>query len=1244
MSSIDKLSIRGIRSFDPQSQNIIEFYTPLTIIVGPNGAGKTTIIECLKYTTTGDLPPNSKGGAFVFDPKLAHETEVKAQVKLKFKSINGRQMMVTRSLQLSQKKTRTEMKTLESLLVTKDPSTGQQISISSRCSELDNEIPLHFGVSSAILQDVIFCHQEDSNWPLSEPSILKKKFDDIFASTKYTKALDELKSIKKNSQQEQKLDIQKLEYLKLDAEKAKKLSIQLDVTRESIHQVRQHVNTCDQQSRLFSISINDLISKIQIQTNLKNSLEKKRHECDTMKSHIDDLIRNISTILDIPDESLSTLLKEYQDVLSDFSISFLNDQKRVLVSELSLHDTNHSNLLTKRGSLISELNQQSIRIKEIEKFFQIFSQYKDIKSRLSGDMTIINENTINELLESLEFKYKSYQIQLESIKSQSRSEESMISTRMQHHISRQNISSEQRRMKRKQIDINNAKMEEKKSIIKSLTNDLLELPSLEHYISEQQRLLITRTNELDMLETKKSSLEREISNMNILLSNENYIKLSLLKSEISTKTNSLRSLYNSSTLYPNTSDDVTKDMISKLGNDLEYQLNTLNNELKILENDRIHVINQQSNLESFEEQLNIKNDLVKKHKPTLLTNTPIQDLIRLEREKVELKLRSQESVSLYNRFIAQCEQYHDCPLCHRPFYQDEYRQLIRELKDYLQQLSNEQSQERINEIEKKLNELEQLRPVFSEIERIPIIESEIKAIQDDLIKYSSLCEIDSNINNVKSKIKKYEKFDISKMTLLYQEIQDKKALLVDTDNSNNSEYQQELNTCIHQLEIKKKEISNITSRLDEFRFKFHVIEGKNVEKQKLEREVELIIKENNSMEIDIHDIDKESITIQNEISKMKQELQDTLEKFDDIERRLLLDSNSFSNQKSIFTELASKPISFIDMESIEQQIQSTNDTILSLRNKISLIDEQIMNQESSITQTRILERNARDNKKLREMKRSLSELTSEYNELKGNDIDDIDYSKQLESLKMKQEYLIAERASHLGELKQLEDQVFRLEKELQTDYNNIDSLYLEQTIRVKTTEMMIQDIDTYMKVLDNAIMKYHSLKMNEINKVIRELWLNTYQGSDIDTIEIRSDTEASNNRSYHYRVVMIKGDTELDMRGRCSAGQRVLGSIIIRLALAESFGLHCGILALDEPTTNLDRANIESLAESLCQIIKSRRRQHNFQLIIITHDEDFVRLLGRSEFADYYWRISRDENQHSIIERQSIMTNMTCLL
>ena len=66
---------------------------------------------------------------------------------------------------------------------------------------------------------------------------------------------------------------------------------------------------------------------------------------------------------------------------------------------------------------------------------------------------------------------------------------------------------------------------------------------------------------------------------------------------------------------------------------------------------------------------------------------------------------------------------------------------------------------------------------------------------------------------------------------------------------------------------------------------------------------------------------------------------------------------------------------------------------------------------------------------------------------------------------------------------------------------------------------------------------------------------------------------------------------------------QVLACLIIRLALAETFCLNCGILALDEPTTNLDAANAASLAEALRQIMESRRAQSNFQLVVITHDE-----------------------------------------
>lgn len=73
-----------------------------------------------------------------------------------------------------------------------------------KCGDLDKEVPELMGVSKAILRNVIFCHQEEANWPLGEPKNVKKRFDDIFASTRYTKALEEIREQKNNLSKELK--------------------------------------------------------------------------------------------------------------------------------------------------------------------------------------------------------------------------------------------------------------------------------------------------------------------------------------------------------------------------------------------------------------------------------------------------------------------------------------------------------------------------------------------------------------------------------------------------------------------------------------------------------------------------------------------------------------------------------------------------------------------------------------------------------------------------------------------------------------------------------------------------------------------------------------------------------------------------------------------------------------------------------------------------------------------------------
>lgn len=60
-----------------------------------------------------------------------------------------------------------------------------------------------------------------------------------------------------------------------------------------------------------------------------------------------------------------------------------------------------------------------------------------------------------------------------------------------------------------------------------------------------------------------------------------------------------------------------------------------------------------------------------------------------------------------------------------------------------------------------------------------------------------------------------------------------------------------------------------------------------------------------------------------------------------------------------------------------------------------------------------------------------------------------------------------------------------------------------------------------------------------------------------------------------YLAAMPKGMTELDLRRGCSTGHRVLASIVIHLTLVETFYTYtdCRLMALDEPTSNLDHVN-----------------------------------------------------------------------
>ena len=172
--------------------------------------------------TAGSLPPLSTNGkTFINDPKISNSLETKASIKLKFKTPKAKDVIIVRNFQLSIKNKKYEFKRLEQILKSNNQA-GELVTINSTCMDIDKQIPLLMHASKAILENVIFCHQEEINWPFSEAGNLKKVFDEIFDTAKYTKALEDLKDTNKSFVSKSKDLKTKIELIQKDFEQWKK--------------------------------------------------------------------------------------------------------------------------------------------------------------------------------------------------------------------------------------------------------------------------------------------------------------------------------------------------------------------------------------------------------------------------------------------------------------------------------------------------------------------------------------------------------------------------------------------------------------------------------------------------------------------------------------------------------------------------------------------------------------------------------------------------------------------------------------------------------------------------------------------------------------------------------------------------------------------------------------------------------------------------------------------------------------
>lgn len=1305
MACLNKLAIRGIRSFDDKQISVIEFFTPVTVIVGPNGSGKTTVIECLKYATTGDQPPNTRGGAFVHDPKMANEKEVKAQVKLRFNAANGTRMLAVRNLSVTMKKNNTmTMKTLESILALADSSAekgGKRGVISTKCAEIDTEIPHLLGVSKAVLENVIFCHQEDSYWPLAEPSILKKKFDDIFEATRYTKALDAIKALRKERVAELKAEKERLESLSKEKAHADRLKSRLsDLTANIASKEIEYDQTKKEYEQLvlankkfydYATQFRELYLKIE---NLEQNRDRYNSELEAAKENVREV--------EGTEEELQARLNTFADHIAQQKERAKQEEikRQDLEEELAAARKAHVQLISQQGSLVAEQRAQEQRLADREELVRELSTKYELKgfdysplekekvaeftSRLS-DLLRRETMEAEKIQEEANTRNKEYQersrqlhADLERLRQMKATLRNQIST-LQASIASNESQLDASQTINAELRGLSTDMEEKKTRLEKLKADIKS--------NNYDERVAEKSTKIRSMEDQKEALSQELRSLS--LQADMRARLDIKRTEEKSKAAEVRNILeshnakfraltgadaNAATMereLERASIEKDRELI-----ELETQHNAANRDLQ----------QAQTTLSTLKVQLKTKRDEVKVLEKKLKEGLDLHDSVdaAIKEATIELNMRKETGGTLtatsqvWEMFLKTGKTKKVCKACNRGLGEHELPGFESYVKEQMKKTSAQaiaQNEDEMKEWEEELAKLQELAPVEASKNRlknteIPDIESQIKDLE------SKIPDLSEKVDRASSLLREAKK-DIKDISIMKQH-----ASQVSRNQRDIERLKQEISEIETNLSA-----TGSTKTADDVQLELDTIAGgiraQEREKQALSTEKERQITALRTHENELHSMQLREKDLQNELKDkealeartegMRKEMAEATARLKEMDGKIAEAQAPISQLEAEYQEVQSglnaklsraqratqdlnKGVDALEMinktidryirdkrgrqlkdceekiENYQAEIQELGLAIEKVRDAISAVDREISDAAASMA-------NLRENVRIRKLMRQIDETQAE---IDSYDMEAVAKSRRnfddKYAAEKERETEMQSKYAHLGgELSSQRAQLNQLESDLK-DFKDINKRYTDQLIKVKMSDMANSDLEKYAKALDNAIMKYHSLKMEEVNDTMRHLWNKTYQGTDIDGIKIRSESEgnasSTSRKSYNYRVVMTKDQVEMDMRGRCSAGQKMLASIIIRLALSDSFGQNCGILALDEPTNALDVENIDALAASLVDIINERKNHSNFQLIIITHDEGFLQKLGQCEVMEYYWRVSRDSRQKSVIERQ----------
>eukprot|EP00002_Diphylleia_rotans_P020999 TRINITY_DN4082_c0_g1_i3.p1 TRINITY_DN4082_c0_g1~~TRINITY_DN4082_c0_g1_i3.p1 ORF type:complete len:1299 (-),score=342.01 TRINITY_DN4082_c0_g1_i3:46-3942(-) len=1296
MATIDKLMIRGVRSYSPDEANVIEFFRPLTLISGANGSGKTTIIECLRYACTGEVPPNSsRGQAFLFDPRISGDSEIKAQIRFRFHTVTKKAVTCIRSMSLVQKPNSQQFKAFDSALITFNDA-GEKLMQTVRCADLDREIPELMGISKAILDSVIFCHQEESEWPLDTASNLKKKFDDIFASTRYSKALDVIKKLRQEQAGKIRELSGELRHLKDYKTSADEKQMEINRLQDLVQTNNAKYSSLEQAILTSDAQEKDLEEQILITTQVQDFLKK----AEQARKEIENLLEILKTPANVSrtetDQELQEMLNQYASA-DDHSSPGAQMLKASLDSLAQLMNENQ----VKAKRKLEEIYHIENQIKSQEEKQE---QVKDMARTLVKDfgLSVKEDVAVDELISQVDGKLKMLEARQQEANTKWTSSEAATQRQINEAIEKITQLREMEKLsKEKQEEIEKSRQAFSNQLaqLKDVDSDLLKL---KENITAQERLLQETRDRFDptLAEVQiqsatdaKRAVDASVEQLiqeerQSMLSNDQRLIMEAKQKEFAKKESDLANLKQQ--IFSAVEEmfgrlDPETDIPATIERGLRKMRVTQESSRQDLESKKKELRSLQAKADSTSEQQSSLNKRISSLREEI-EDVCLVDILPKTVQRLKAKTETLKSSvlelshfnSFTNKFMALAAEDDWCPMCRREFDHkttlQSFRKTVMDMKTDLPQKLMEKETE-LKSLETSLQKhLDQL-PKYEQIQQIQSqglaeleeqeqqLKTEIAKLQQ-IIKQetSSLLDLDADIDCLAALKQKCEQLE----TLEHEVPQMRKELnrlqaqsgpssrlrsrqvisqQLDEERKKSRELEQLVQSLTKESLSAKESIHQQQNQLVDLRSQLKDLEQMKTTRDRLkqdlltlqEKERKFSADTKQSQILELQQVQQKLEALRKNLDKSRQEYQELAQGLDKQIRTVKNYRERLSNLRaplsaSHWKSLETCKSQYQELKALESEHERSRADIK------AKLDEELA-AHKSVEEKR---KEISDCLKYRSLVINLHEKDHEIETQQGllASMGDVNPLKQrLHDLQKKRRELTQQSSMCRGEFQAQSEQLSRCQREFSQDkFRNAHENYQRAVVECKILELANADMEAYYSALEKALLKYHTQKMDEINKTIKDLWQKTYRGNDIDTIEIRAEAEEKNRSSYNYRVVMIKDEVAIDMRGRCSAGQKVLACLVIRLALADSFCSHCALLALDEPTTNLDVENVRSFVKSLTDLIAQRRQHSNFQLIVISHDEDFVQQLSFAANAEHYWRISKNPSQRSIIEKQDSNT------